>query len=481
MNPLLPGFWPDPSICRVGADYYLANSSFEYVPGIPLHHSTDLVTWTPIGHAIDRPGQLDLSRVRDSGGLYAPALRYSAGTFYLACTVVGESPDAGSFYVTATDPRGDWSDPVFLPDAIGFDPSMYFADDGRVWWVQCREKADGAYEGETEVWLRELDLAAGALVGPEHLIGGAKLKGGRWAEGPHIHHRDGWFYLLTAEGGTELAHAVMVARSRTVTGPYEPFAHNPILTHRHLGRTSTVRSVGHLDLVDDPAGGWHAVALASRQVGDRVVLGRETFGAEIGWEDGWPVVNPGIGQLSGVVDRPQRESGSPATSDDFLSVRTRAHVEDRTDGILLAPDDDGRGGLWRRLLNHRADVRIGARLLDPDARVRVGLRQSDAFGLALEVGPRETSWIEIRDGVERVHRTAHATIDSAFQVELQVRTDVVEAVLRSGDALRTLGAIPVDVLTVETAGGFVGTTYGVRAIGPASSRVLVTDWAHHGI
>jgi alpha-N-arabinofuranosidase len=294
-NPVLPGCHPDPSVCRVGQDYYLANSSFEFFPGIPLHHSRDLVHWRPIGHAVDRPGQLALDGVRASGGLYAPTLRYAAGRFHLVCTLVDGLGTSGNFLLSADDPAGDWSDPVWIPQAPGFDPSLFFDDDGSVYLLGTRQ-LDAA--GHTEIWLRSLDLATGELSGPDHVLFRGALHDARWAEGPHLYRYGGAYYLVLAEGGTEYGHAVTVARSGHVTGPYENHPGNPILTHRHLGLTYPVSGVGHADLVETPGGDWYALLLASRMYGGRYAnLGRETFVARVVWEDGWPVVNPGVGRV----------------------------------------------------------------------------------------------------------------------------------------------------------------------------------------
>ncbi|MEB0276723.1 glycoside hydrolase family 43 protein, partial [Cryobacterium sp. 5B3] len=277
-NPVLPGMYPDPSVCRVGDTFYLANSSFEYFPGLPLHSSTDLVAWTPVGHAVDRPGQarlLDLAGVPDSGGLYAPTLRHHDGVFFLACTVVGGGADA-SFLLTATDPAGLWSDPVFLEGARGIDPTIFFHE-GRAWWAGCRLVEPGAYPGQTEIWLRELDPVAGRLFGQEHILWNGAVAGAVWAEGPHLYAHDGWIHLLAAEGGTERNHAVSVARSRSVTGPYVGNPGNPVLSHRQLGATARVQNVGHADLVEAGDGSWWALALGVRVRAGGHVLGRETF------------------------------------------------------------------------------------------------------------------------------------------------------------------------------------------------------------
>ncbi|WP_405014730.1 glycoside hydrolase family 43 protein [Kitasatospora sp. NBC_01539] len=295
-NPVLPGFHPDPSVCRVGDDYFLVTSSFEYFPGLPLHHSRDLVHWRPIGHAVDRPGQLALDGVRPSGGLYAASLHHAAGRFHLVCTLVDGRHRSGNFLLTADDPAGDWSDPVWLPEAPGFDPSLFFDEDGSAHLLGTRQVHD---DGRTEIWMRALDLDAGRLTGEEHVLFRGALVDARWAEGPHLYHRDGYHHLVLAEGGTEHGHAVTTARSRTRTGPYENNPCNPVLTHRHLGRHHPVTGTGHADLVRTPAGDWYALLLASRPYGGgpHANLGRETFLARVVWEDDWPVVNPGSGRL----------------------------------------------------------------------------------------------------------------------------------------------------------------------------------------
>ncbi|MGW6004288.1 glycoside hydrolase family 43 protein [Oerskovia enterophila] len=316
VNPVLPGTHPDPSICRVpGAtradgtvapdDYYLVTSTFEYFPGLPVFHSHDLVTWTQVGHAIHRTGQVDLSSVPSSGGLYAATIRHHAGTFSVVTTLVHTQGQGGHLLVTATDPAGPWSDPVWL-EGDGIDPSLFVDDStGRVWFTATRLADPGEWEGQTEVWLRELDLAAGALVGPEHVLWRGALHGAVWAEGPHLYRVGDHYYLLASEGGTEHRHAVSVARADAVTGPYTGNPANPILTHRHLGRDFPVVGVGHADLVETAAGEWWMVMLGSRPYGGYFPnLGRETFLAPVVWEDGWPVVAPGRGHVAGTFPLP---------------------------------------------------------------------------------------------------------------------------------------------------------------------------------
>ncbi len=291
-NPMLAGFYPDPSICRVGEDYYLVNSTFEYFPGLPIFHSTDLVNWEQIGNVIHRPGQLDYKAPNMSAGLYAPAISYHEGTFYVICTMI-EGP--GNFLVTATDPAGPWSDPVPL-DFSGIDPSLFFDDGGRVWVVN-NDDPDGEplYEGHRAVRIQEYDPKAQKMVGPRPVLinGGVDLsKKPIWIEGPHIYKHNGWYYLNCAEGGTWTDHSQVIFRSKKVDGPYKPWDQNPILTQRDLDSNvkGSVTCTGHADLTIGPDGNWWAVFLAVRPYdGEHSAMGRETFILPVEWtDDGWP-------------------------------------------------------------------------------------------------------------------------------------------------------------------------------------------------
>lgn len=297
-NPILPGFHPDPSICRVGDDYYLATSSFEYFPGVPLYHSRDLSQWTLIGYALKRPSQLDLSGFGSSRGVYAPTLRYHNGTFYMINTLYGPPPR--NYLVTATDPAGDWSDPIWLDDAPGIDPSLFFDADGRAWFTANRTPPQGEqFRAHREIWLQEFDLKTLQLTGTVHVLWDGALHGAVHAEAPHLFYRNGWYYLLIAEGGTFHDHAVTIARSQNITGPYIGNPRNPILTHRHLGQAYPIVATGHADLVETPAGDWWMVALACRPYGGYYYnLGRETFIAPVVWEEDWPIVSPGLGHIA---------------------------------------------------------------------------------------------------------------------------------------------------------------------------------------
>jgi len=306
-NPILPGFYPDPSICRVGDDYYMVTSTFEYFPGVPIFHSKDLVHWRQLGHVLDRPSQLNLDGIPCSKGIYAPTLRYHDGVFYMITTMVeSATSERKNFFVTATDPAGPWSDPYWLKDAPGIDPSLFFDDDGKAYYTGNRKPPSGQqYPKHMEIWLQELDLEIKQLVGPKYSLWDGALKQAHAQEGPHLYKVNGWYYLLIAEGGTGFTHAVTVARSQSITGPYEPCKMNPILTHRHLGQNYGIVNVGHADIVETQNGEWWMVCLASRPYGGPYRnMGRETFLVPMAWENGWPVVNPGKGIVEWESARP---------------------------------------------------------------------------------------------------------------------------------------------------------------------------------
>lgn len=292
-NPLLSGFYPDPSICRVGDDYYLVTSSFVYFPGLPIFHSKDLVHWEQIGHGIHRPDQLDYKNCETSEGLWAPSIRYHNGTFYIINTFVsrGREADRDNYIITAQDPAGPWSDPVFIKGADGIDSSLFFDDDGSVWYTGNYISDQKLYEGHHGIYLNELDPLTFQFKGKRSIIWDGNRSHSKWIEAPHIYKKDGWYYLMTAEGGTFCNHSVMMARSRTIDGDYEICPRNPIVTHRHLSLLNEISVVGHADIVTTQNGEWWMVLLGVRPYrGFHYNLGRETFMIPIVWsEDGWPM------------------------------------------------------------------------------------------------------------------------------------------------------------------------------------------------
>ncbi len=298
-NPILPGFYPDPSICRVGDDYYLVTSTFEWYPGVPIFHSRDLIHWRQIGHVLSRPSQLDLDSVAPSSGIFAATIRWHEGVFYVVTTLSDHQHQRRNFIVTARDPAGEWSDPYVLANAPGIDPSLFF-EDGHAWYCGNRtpQREDHRQTSRREIWLQELDLTTMQLKGDVFVLWDGMSHGEAVPEAPHIYHVGDFYYLLIAEGGTFHEHCVTVARSRALTGPYEPCPLNPILTHRHLGYNAPIVAVGHADLVQTQAGEWWMVVLGARPYdGYYYNLGRETWLLPCTWEDDWPLPSPGSGRV----------------------------------------------------------------------------------------------------------------------------------------------------------------------------------------
>lgn len=294
-NPVIAGFHPDPSCVRVGDDYYVVNSSFQYFPGVPIFHSRDLVHWEQIGNVLTRKSQLPLKDATSWLGIYAPTIRYHKGTFYMITTNVG---NGGNFLVTATDPRGPWSEPVWLQQQ-GIDPSLMFEGD-TCWMVS---NPDG------HITLCQIDPKSGRQLTPSKAIWDGT--GGRYPEGPHLYKKDGYYYLLISEGGTELAHGLTIARSRNIYGPYEACPRNPIMTNcNHKGENKQIQGTGHGDFVQDTAGNWWVVFLAYRNFGGAYHhLGRETCLAPVTWNEGeWPTVYGGE-----AIDTVMRTALLPAT------------------------------------------------------------------------------------------------------------------------------------------------------------------------
>ena len=271
-NPVIPGFFSDPSICRVGEDYYLVNSTFEYFPAVPVFHSKDLVNWEMIGYCIDKATQLPKGL-----NIFATTIRYHNGTFYMITTNTGVD---GNFFVTAKNPAGPWSNPIWIK-AQGIDPDLFFDEDGKVYVVS------------STFILHEIDIKTGDFLSEGLIIWNGT--GGRYAEGPHLYKKDGFYYLMAAEGGTEEAHSETIARSKSIWGPYNANPANPILTHVNAaGQGNPIQGVGHADIINAHDGSWWIVfhGYRSNSDGTHHILGRETCLAPVSWQkNGWPEVN----------------------------------------------------------------------------------------------------------------------------------------------------------------------------------------------
>jgi len=313
-NPILPGFNPDPSICRVGGDYYIATSTFEWYPGVQIHHSTDLVNWELVARPLRRPAQLDMRGNPDSCGVWAPCLSHDGERFWLVYTDVkrfdGAFKDAHNYIVTCDTIDGDWSDPTYVTSS-GFDPSLFHDDDGRKWFLNMRWNHRGkgtglnpAHDSFDGIELQEWHPVHG-LTGPVHTIFTGSPLG--LTEAPHLFKKNGWYYLTTAEGGTGYDHAVTMARSRSVTGPYEMHPDTHLLTTRFTP-DHPLQRVGHGQYVETPEGqGFHTFLCGRPLPGNFCPLGRETGLARIDWhDDGWPRLQGGGMAPPPTIDLPAK-------------------------------------------------------------------------------------------------------------------------------------------------------------------------------
>lgn len=321
-NPIIPGYNPDPSICRVGDDFYLVNSTFEFFPGVPIYHSKNLVNWELKGYCLNRRSQLELEGCRNSGGIYAPTIRHHNGMFYMITTNV---TDKGNFVVHTDDIDKEWSEPAWI-DQGGIDPSLFWDDDER-----CYYCSTGVLDGVRGIVAFEINPMTGEILSDKHLI--SEGCGGQCAEGPHIYKKDGMYYLMIAEGGTEYAHRETIQRSDSVWGPYTACPHNPIISHKEY-KKSEIQATGHADLIEDVNGNWWLVFLGIRRFSHALLhnLGRETFLAPVTWQDGWPVVGyNGNGTIELVMD-------APLPGLDTKESAVNIHTDDKTGKEMLYAD-----------------------------------------------------------------------------------------------------------------------------------------------
>lgn len=329
-NPVLRGFHPDPSILRVGDDYFIAVSTFQWFPGVLIYHSKDLAHWEFLTAPLNRISQLDLRGIPDSCGIFAPCLSYSEGKFYLVYTVVKTDSvfqDTDNYLVTTEDLHADWSDPVWL-NSTGFDPSLFHDNDGRKWLLNRDCDTRGYLEPRGGILMREYDEQKQCLAGPEYRI--YRDPDGIGAEGPHLYRHGGYYYLITAEGGTDYNHMACVARSRKITGPYEPCPYNPILTSRE-NPWNPLQKAGHASLVNTQSGEWYMAHLVGRPIPTKgtCILGRETAIQKVEWtKDGWL-------QLSHGTREPLMEVPGPDIHNVTDLLREQSFTRDNFDREVL--------------------------------------------------------------------------------------------------------------------------------------------------
>jgi xylan 1,4-beta-xylosidase len=498
-NPILSGYYPDPSVTRVGTDYYLVNSTFTNFPGLPVFHSRDLVSWRQIGNAITRPGQFDFSGLGSSRGIFAPDISHHAGTFYIVTTCVD---CGGNVVMTATNPAGPWSDPKVL-GFEGIDPSIFWDADGKAYIVNNGAPAETPrYDGHRAIWIQQFDPATLSMQGERTLLvnGGVDIaKKPSWIEGPHVFKRGNWFYLTAAEGGTGDQHSQVVFRSSSLRGPFVPYDRNPILSQRTLDprRANPVTSAGHAKLVQTQTGEWWATFLATRPYGkDLYNIGRETFLLPVTWQDDWPHILDDGKRIPFTLPKPALPAQAAATAgsavfsgdfsyndefdgdrlaDQWIGVRVPAAPFHRIAGGKLQLTAGGRLGdlrrapsfLARRQQHHIATVATTLRYSPRADNDRAGLvaYQSDTsylfFGLTRIDGKDVVALFTRAQAQQDVLVASAPAPAGAVDLVLRAQAGKMSFDYAVDGQRRTLAeGVDATFLSTKKAAGFVGTIIG---------------------
>ena len=500
-NPILPGWYSDPSFCTNGeGDYFLVTSTFSYFPGVPLFHSRDLVNWKQVGHVLDRPSQLTgLGRQHTSGGIYAPDIKYNPKnrTYYMITTNVG----AGNFLVKTQDPFGPWSEPILLPQVQGIDPSLFFDDDGRAYIVNNDEAPGGKpeYDGHRTIRIVEYDVQDDCTIGERRIIvdkGVDPAAKPIWIEGPHLYKIDGKYFLMCAEGGTSDQHSEVVFRADSPMGEYKPWHRNPILTQRHLAadRPEPVTCTGHADLLQTPEGEWWGVFLGCRPVkGGFENLGRETFLLPVRWsEDGFPFFLEGDETVPVIVRRPgTRVEGTPTFGNFVVEDSFTGDRLDKAWMTLRGPADDLyalKGGALELTCSPMRATRFETPALvlrrlqhhafTASTRMRFVPEGTEAAGLLLYKDERHQYFLKVCLVDEKPSICLERSGETLSCKRLPDTFSTVDLAIVSDDGLtfrfgyavdgremRTLVAgVDASYLSTAVAGGFTGTTVGPYAV-----------------
>lgn len=480
-NPVVKGFYPDPSVCRANEKYYMVCSSFQYFPGVPLFESDDLVNWKQIGHVLTRKTQVELDRINSSGGVFAPTIRYNNGRFYMVTT---NDTTHRNFYVYTDDIYGEWSDPIEV-DRDGIDPSLMF-DNGKAYFLSngCDDSGEGG------VIQCEIDISTGKKLSPAKCIW--KGSGGRYLESPHMYRIGDYYYLMAAEGGTEYGHMITYARSDSPWGKFENYPYNPVLTNRNKA-PYIIQGIGHGDLVQDYSGEWHIISLGFRQMHMWMAyhqLGREVFLTPVKFSsDGWFTAGN-----DGTTDESYNIAG------DFEQAEKKLYTFENTDWsvdwcFLRHPKADSYSLSDNRAVLRGTDVTLD----DTDSPTFVGIRQRDfCFELSTELS---VSGEKGEGGV-----TVYMCESEHYDIALRKNDDSYEAVLRlniggikheqsviplSSEKAKLiikasntfydfcvadsqgkethLGGASAKYLSSEVAGGFTGVVIGLYAVGSVTA------------
>lgn len=484
-NPILSGFYPDPSIVRAGDDYYILNSSFAYFPGLPIMHSKDLANWHQIGNVLCDDKSLPLENTRLSQGLFAPTIRYHEGRFYVVCTNISHG---GNFIVTADDINGPWSEPVYIKGADGIDPSIFFDEDGKCYYIGTHPNPEGErYSGNYHIYIGELDTETFQFCGDKVDVWNGSMKNIIWPEGPHLYKKDDYYYIMHAEGGTGPNHCEAICRSKSLFGPYENNLNNPIITHRDMGSKYPVQYVGHADLVETPEGDWFMVMLGVRRTEGFTTIGRETFIAKVIWEDGWPVVNPGIAKLTQTLEtgleevkweddvknnRDYKFASMKEIGPEFLTLRNEqeGRYTLSSEGLVIkasklpVTEVSNPSYLGMRVQNHAFKATATVKHDAADAVTKgLVLMQNEDFSLRVEAKGDKVSAIFRQDQKDNEIASVSAAAESLVTFVIEADGLKVRAGVILGDKEEMFDEVDIRALSTEIAGGFVGCTIGMYA------------------
>lgn len=481
-NPVIKGFYPDPSVCKVDGTYYLVCSSFQYFPGVPVFESKDLVNWKQIGHSLTRESQIQLGTVGSSGGVFAPTIRHNNGRFYMVTT---NDTTHQNFYVWTDDIYGEWSEPVYV-DQGGIDPDLYF-EDGKTLFMSNGTDDNGA----SGVVQCEIEIETGRKLSPSKSIW--QGTGGRYLESPHLYKINGYYYLLAAEGGTEYGHMATYARGTSPSGPFEDYAHNPVLTNRNLGGYE-LQAVGHSDLIQDEAGNWWLLHLGFRQIGRWLTyhhLGREVFLTPVTFgEDGWFTAGHNgtvltsfeTDRIPDTVIQEEKKSYTFANTDwnlDWGYLRHPAREnylleEDKltltgTEVTLDVPASPTFIGLRQRDFN--AVISCEVSLTGGEAGITLYMDEQHHYDLAVRkdgAGYRVIERLNIGDIKSVQHEVDLGDKNNATLI-IKASAERYSFFILADGREQLLGTAQTRYLSSEVAGGFTGVLIGLYATGEASS------------
>ncbi|WP_138493611.1 glycoside hydrolase family 43 protein [Paenibacillus pinistramenti] len=477
-NPVIKGFYPDPSVCKVEDTYYLICSSFQFFPGVPIFESKDLINWEQIGHCLTRTTQVQLEKVNSSGGVFAPTLRHHNGRFYMTTT---NDTTRQNFYVWTDDIYGEWSEPIYV-DQGGIDPDLFF-ENGKTYFMSNGQD-DYGVSGIVQC---EIEIDSGQKLSPSRTIW--QGSGGRYLESPHMYKINGLYYLLAAEGGTEYGHMETYARSSSVSGPFEAYPHNPVLTNRNLGGYE-LQGVGHGDLVQDNKGNWWLFHLGFRQTGQYMTyhhLGREVFLTPVTFgEDGWFTAgHNGTTLLSFDTDRipdtvvqNEKKIFTFDNTDwnlDWCYLR-HPHYENyllesgrlKLRGSEVTLDEPGSPTfIGIRQKDFNAVISCEVSVLDGEAGITIYMDENHHYDLAVrtrETGYQVIERLNIGD-IKSVEHTLDLTSRNHAVLLIKASATQFSFFVQLEDKEIPLGTAQTRYLSSEVAGGFTGVVIGLYAAG----------------